>query len=55
MMGSYNGAEVCELVGSLILSTLASSIPKGSSSLNRDDGLILMRNESGNGQNQKKG
>ena len=55
MMGNYNGAEVCELVGSLILSTLASSIPKGSSSLNRDDGLILMRNESGNGQNQKKG
>ena len=55
MMGSYNGAEVCELAGSLILSTLASSIPKRNSSLNRDDGLILMRNESGNGQNQKKG
>ena len=46
-MGSYNGAEICELVGTLFLSALASSIQKGSSSLNRDDGLFLMGNENG--------
>ena len=46
-MGSYNGAEICELLGTLFLSALASSIQKGSSSLNRDDGLILMGNENG--------
>ena len=46
-MGSYNGAEVCGLVGTLVLSTLANSILKGNSVLYRDDGLILMRNENG--------
>ena len=46
-MGSYNGAEVCDLVGALILSTLANGILKGNSSLYRDDSLILMRNENG--------
>ena len=46
-MGTYNGAKVCELVGTLILSTLANSIPKENCSLYRDDGLIVMRNENG--------
>ena len=46
-MGSYDGAEVCELVGTLVLSTLAISIPKENSVLYRDDGLILMSNENG--------
>ena len=44
-MGTYDGAEVCELVGALVLSKLANSTPKGNSGLNRDDGLILMKNE----------
>ena len=52
-MDSYNRAEVCELVDTLVLSTLPNSILKENSSLNRDDGLIQMRNE--NGQNQKRG
>ena len=46
-MGSYDGAKVCELVGALVLSILAISIPKRNSGLYRDDGLILMRNEKG--------
>ena len=46
-IGSYDGAEVCELVGTLVLSTLANSILKGNSVLYRDDGLILVRNKNG--------
>ena len=46
-MGSYDGEKVCELVGALVLSILANSIPKRNSGLYRDDGLILMRNEKG--------
>ena len=46
-MGSYDIAEVCELVGTLALSTLATCILKGNSVLYRDDGLILMSNENG--------
>ena len=37
-MCSYNEAEVSELVGRLVLSTLANSIPKRNSGLYRDDG-----------------
>ena len=44
-MGSYDELEVCQLVGTLILSTLASSILKRNSGLWRDDSLIMMRNE----------
>ena len=44
-MGSYDGLEVCQLVGTLILSTFANSILKRNSGLCRDDSLILMRNE----------
>ena len=46
-MSSYDGREVCELVGTLVLSTLANSIWKENSGLYRDDGLIPMRNENG--------
>ena len=46
-MSSYDGREVCELVGTLVLSTLANSIRKENSGLYRDDGLIPMRNENG--------
>ena len=40
-------AEVCKLVGTLVLLTLAHSIPKENCGLYRDDGVILMRNEKG--------
>ena len=53
-MGSYDGAKVCELVGALVLSILANSIPKRNSGLYRDDGLILMRNEKGRKTNRIK-
>ena len=42
-MGSYDRAEVCELVGIYILSTLAKRIDKKSTGLYRDDGLIILR------------
>ena len=46
-MGSYHGAEVCELVGMYLLSLLANIIDKNNSGLYRDDGLIFLRNVNG--------
>ena len=46
-MGSYDGAEVCELVGIYLLSLLANIIDKNNSGLYRDDGLIFLRNVNG--------
>ena len=43
-MGSYDGAEICELVGIYPLFLLANIIDKNNSGLYRDDGLILLRN-----------
>ena len=43
-MGSYDGAEICELVGIYLLFLLANVIDKNNSDLYRDDGLILLRN-----------
>ena len=43
-MGSYDGAEVCELVGIYLLSLLANIIDKNNSGLYRDVGLIFLRN-----------
>ena len=43
-MGSYDGAEVCELVGLLILNKLAKETDKDMVGLYRDDGLAVMRN-----------
>ena len=40
-MGSYHGAEICELVGLYLLSQLAEVIPKESIGLYRDDGLAV--------------
>ena len=39
IMGSYDGADVCELVGIYLLSLLASIIDKNNSGLYHDDGL----------------
>ena len=41
-MGSYDGAEVCELVGLFILSKLNNKIHKEDSGLYRDDGLFIL-------------
>lgn len=42
-MGSYDGAEVCELVGTYILSEISSVINNNEIGLYRDDGLGIMR------------
>ena len=46
-MGSYDGAETWELVGTHILSLLAKVIDHNHSGLYRDDGLILLRHTTG--------
>ena len=46
-MKSYDGAEVCELVGLFLLDKLAQVIDKNLIGLYRDDGLALLRNTSG--------
>ena len=45
-MGSYDGAEVCELVGFYMLHKLTTTIRNGSIGLYRDDGLAAFRNTS---------
>ena len=42
-MGSFDGAEICELVGAFLLNKLAESIDKDSIGLYRDDGLAVIR------------
>ena len=46
-MGSYDGAEICELVGLFLLHELSTIIPKDLTGLYRDDGLAILRNSSG--------
>ena len=46
-MGAYDGAEVCELVGMFILSQLSNYCSKAFIGLYRDDGLAVLKNESG--------
>ena len=46
-MGSYDGAEVCELVGAFILNELASKYDAASIGLYRDDGLAVFKNVTG--------
>ena len=46
-MGSYDGAEICELVGIYIQSKLAKLTDKKNLGLYRDDGLILLKNTKG--------
>ena len=43
-MGSFDGAEICELVGLYIQWNLELILPKTNFGLYRDDGLILFRN-----------
>ena len=46
-MGAYDGAEVCELVGTFILHQLASKYNKNNIGLYRDDGLAAFKDTSG--------
>ena len=46
-MGSYDGAEICELVGIYILTRLATVIKKSDCRLYSDDGLVILRNVNG--------
>ena len=46
-MGSYDGAEICELVGIYILSHLTTFIGKKDVGLYRDDGLIILQQSNG--------
>ena len=46
-MGSYDGAEICDLVGINLLSLLANIIDTINCGLYRDDGLILLYNVNG--------
>ena len=46
-MGSYDGAEVCVIVGLFMLDMLSKSFEKNSIGLYRDDGLSIFRNYNG--------
>ena len=45
-MGSYDGAEICELVGLFILNHLGKTFGKEKIGLYRDDGLAIIKNKS---------
>ena len=46
-MGAYDGAEICELVGTYILHQITSKYNKKDIGLYRDDGLAIFKNISG--------
>ena len=46
-MGSYDRAEVCDLVGLFVLNTLAEKFGKDNIGLYRDDGLAVIKGTSG--------
>jgi hypothetical protein len=46
-MGAYDGAEVCELVGTFLLYLIGLIYDKRNIGLYRDDGLAVFRNQSG--------
>ena len=46
-MGSYDGTEVCELVGLYLLDRLSSLISRDQIGLYRDDGLAVVYQPSG--------
>ena len=47
LVGAYDGAEVCELIGIFMLSLLSKHINKYHIGLYRDDGLAILKNTSG--------
>ena len=46
-MGAYDGAEVCELVGTFLLEKISEICNKSNIGLYRGDGLSIFRNRSG--------
>ena len=46
-MGSFDGAEVCELIGLFLLNNFSEKYGKNNVGHYRDDGLVLLRNSSG--------
>jgi len=46
-MGSYDGADVCELVNLFILNGLGSTYGKENIGLYRDDGLAVLKDTTG--------
>ena len=42
-MGCFDGAEVCELVGSVILTKLCDVLQRENVGLYRDDGLVIVK------------
>ena len=54
VMGSYDGAAICELVGLFALSQLPEWYDRDSIGLYRDDGLAVLRVLSGNMAEQAK-
>ena len=46
-MGAYDGAEVCELVGTFLLEKISEISNKSNIGFYRDDGLSIFRNKSG--------
>ena len=46
-MGDYNGAEVCGVVGLLLLNNLGKNFEKNSVDLYRDDGFAISKNING--------
>ena len=46
-LGAYNGAEVCELVGTYMLNLLSKKYNKNDFVLHRDDGFAVLKNKSG--------
>ena len=46
-MGCYDGAEVCQLVGSYLLKKVLNIVDKKYIGLYRDDGLAILQNLSG--------
>ena len=53
-MGSYDGAEVCELSGILMLSLIGNKYSPNNIGLYRDDGLTIFKNTSGRNLNKLK-
>ena len=53
-MGAYDGAELCELVGTYMLNVLSKKYNKNDFGLHRDEGLVVLKNKSGSKSEQVK-
>ena len=53
-MGAYDGAKVCELVGTYMLNLLSKKYDKNDSGLYRDDRLAILKKKSGTQSEQAK-